>query len=508
MKKIVLFDSNVGYIGVPLALLSITKLLDTKKYDIRIITKTEFPDFEKEILAQCKDALCFGVTCITGKPITTALRVSRLVKENYPSVPIIWGGWQPITLPNTTLANPNIDYICTGQGERTFFEFINMLEKKDLKNVSKIDGLSYKQNGKIFHNSAREIENLNNFPDFNLDFIEWERYLELTDYGTKGLRIITSYGCPHRCGFCCEPYSSKRTWKPLSAERVIGFLKELRSRVNFDGLIIVDSNFFVHEQRVAGICKGLIDNNFKLKFGQVNGRTSGLTRYKDETWQLLKQAGLYNILIGAESGSDATLKLINKDAKVEDTYLLSKICKTNDIKLVISTIIGLPISSYFGGNQQEAFDHEFAEILKLYKDLFKLDSNNRILTFPFTPLPFSQMYNKAIELGFNPPSDLEEWSKYNITDVHINWLSEKNLRKIDFLNYISVTIIDFKYLMKSLPLIVKIGSSSIISLVQAINKQRLKYQYFSFPVDKYLFMIGLRVFKAINRRLRIVNINN
>ena len=37
-KKIILFDSNLNYVGVPLTLLSSTKLLDFSVYDVRIMT--------------------------------------------------------------------------------------------------------------------------------------------------------------------------------------------------------------------------------------------------------------------------------------------------------------------------------------------------------------------------------------------------------------------------------------------------------------------------------------
>ena len=73
--RIVLFDSNVDYIGAPLALLSITTLLDTTKYEIHIVTQRDYPDYEKRILDLCRDALCLGITCITGRPIGHALRV-------------------------------------------------------------------------------------------------------------------------------------------------------------------------------------------------------------------------------------------------------------------------------------------------------------------------------------------------------------------------------------------------------------------------------------------------
>ena len=508
-KKIVLFDSNIRYVGVPLALLSITRLLNVEKYDIHIITKTAFPDYEDEILKQCDGALCFGVTCITGTPIKHALKISELVKKHYPLLPVIWGGWQPTTLPEVTLNNPNVDYICTGQGERTFLEFINFLESQDDDSIDKIRGLSYKQDGIIKHNAKRELEDPNLFPDYDLRLINWGEFLEVTDYGTKTLRSLTSYGCAYRCGFCCEPLQSERRWKSFTADRVIDFLKNLRQVVYFDSLVIVDSNFFTNQMRVVKFCEGLLENNFNIRLGQVNGRVNELILYKEESWELLRRAGFYQILIGAESASNETLKLINKDGKVEDTVELVKIASRHNIMLVVSTILGLPLDAYFTKNRDKAFNKELIELFGLYKNLNKINPKTLLLTFVYTPLPFSPMYNKVIELGFVPPKTLEEWASYEITDIHIDWISQKNLAKVQMLNYTCGTMsIDFSYIMSVLPFFVKWMALPVVSLAKFICYLRLKFGILFFPLDMKLFYWGLTVFKKMNRSLNFVNIGD
>ncbi len=508
-SKIVLFGSDLQYNGVPLSLLAVTKLLDTKENDIRIITQTEYPNYKDEILKHCADALCFGVSCITGLPIKSAIEVSKLVKKNYPSLPIIWGGWQAITLPDETLRVPYVDYLCIGQGEKTFFEFINMIKKENFEIINTIDGLSYKKNGAIIHNRKRDIEDLNVFPDFDLGLINWKKYLEVTDFGSKVLRIVTSYGCPYRCGFCCEPNNSHRQWKALSADRIVTFLKNLRSKVVFDGLIIVDNNFFISEQRVIDFCNILLDNGFHIKLGQIQGRTNVLVKYKKSTWKLLKKAGFYHILIGTESANNETLRFINKDATIEQTYVLSQLCKKYGIKLIITVIVGLPIPAYFQEDPQQVFEREFKEITKLNKDLFALDRNHQLMTFFYTPLPFSPLYEKVIELGFVPPQSLDEWGDYDLTKTHISWISKKNMVKIKTLVYISLVLaLDFKHLIRTLPLIIRMFFVPILVTLKYISRLRLYYDWFSFPIDSYLFYLGLRLFKRINKVYRIINITN
>ncbi len=511
-RKIVLFSANTRYIGPPLGLLSITKLLDTDKYDIKIITRNEYDNYEEEVVKQCEGALCLGISVISGFPVKVAKKVSQMVKEKYPDLPIMWGGWQTTTLPEITLDAPYVDYVCMGQGERTFKEFVDLVETGNLNKpagvptLSKIKHLGYKRDGKIILNERTGTEDLESLPDFNMDLINWEKFFEVTDFGKRVLRITTSYGCPYRCAFCCEPYNSKRIWKTESAGKVINYIKELRKRANFDGLMIVDSNFFVNEQRVSDICKGIIENNFNIKIGQVNGRTNNLVKYKPETWELLKKAGLYNILIGAESGNPETLDFINKDATVEDTLKLVDICSKYGIFLVASVIVGLPTANYFR-DSNTAFQEDLDGILTLYDKISKNGSNHHLLTFPYAPLPFSPLYDKAVELGFVPPTDIDTWSDYEFTTVHVPWISKAGFNKILVLNYISVVMsVDFKYLFESVPKYLEVLIVPVISSLKFISKLRFRTKFLSFAVDMWLFNMGMLAFVIINKKLKLVGL--
>ncbi|RJQ37886.1 radical SAM protein [Candidatus Microgenomates bacterium] len=505
-KKIVLFSSNTRYVGSPLSLLSITRLLDLKKYDVKIITKNEYSNFEEEVVKQCEGAVCLGITTITGFPIKIATRVSQKVKEKYPKLPIIWGGWQPTTLPEETLKAKFVDYICMGQGDRAFPKFVEAITSGNLSELSKIVGLGFKKGRKIILNPRSAIEDIDNLPDFSLDLINWEKYLEVTDFGKRVIRIYTSYGCPYRCAFCCEPFNSKRRWKSLSAKRVIGFLIKLKKKVNFDGIIIVDNNFFINEQRVIDICKGLIKNKFKIKFGHVNGRTNHLVKYSPEVWKLMKKAGLFNILIGAESGNEETLVFINKDATVEQTLKLAEICNKFKILLVASTIVGLPTKKYFT-NSSLAFQDDLNEVIELYNKICKVGSIHHLLTFFYTPLPFSQLYTKAIELGFKPPVGLDNWSDYELSEIHVPWIPKDGFQKVLVLNYISLVVgIDFKYLLASVPPYIRIVIKPILEMFKNLGKWRFNSRYLGFPVDMWTFRFGANLFTAMNKKFRMVNI--
>src|SRR5262245_54811746 len=93
--KVVLYNPQAVFYTMPLALLAIGSELDPEVYEVVTIDARIDPDVEKTVLAQTADALCIGITVLTGAPISDALNISRLVKRARPDLPVIWGGWHP-----------------------------------------------------------------------------------------------------------------------------------------------------------------------------------------------------------------------------------------------------------------------------------------------------------------------------------------------------------------------------------------------------------------------------
>ncbi len=505
-KKIVLFAANTRYVGPPLGLLSITKLLDLSKYDVKIITNNEYPDSEDAVVKECKGAMCLGISVISGFPLKVAKRVSQRVKEKYPKLSIVWGGWLATTLPEESLKPPYVDYICMGQGERFFSQLIEVIESGNLKNLDDIPRIGYKKGSKIMLSKRFGTEDIDSLPDFDMDLINWEKYLEITDFGKRVIRMTTSYGCPHRCSFCCEPLNSTRVWKALSAEKVINYIKQLKERVDFDGLTIVDSNFFVSEDRAIKIFKGILDHKFNIKIGQVNGRTNILARYAPSTWKLLKKAGLFNILVGAESGDEETMTFINKDATVEDTVKLARICTKYGVQMLASMIVGLPTERYLQ-DKEKAFQEDLNGVIDLYNKISPAGLQHQLIVFAFGPLPFSPLYKRSIEMGFKPPVDIDGWSNYALRTVRVPWIPKKGFSRVEVLNYVTMVIaMDRSYLFSSFPPFLTKLIQLIVVPFKKIGEWRFRTKSLNFPLDMWLFYSGMYAFNEINRVFKIIRV--
>ena len=148
-KKIVFFVPSFSSIEAtaPLGLLAISTPLLQAGYEVRIIDATITADYQQRILDEVKDALCLGISVVTGPMIKDTVEAAKAVKKWNPEFPVILGGWHPSLLPTQTLEADYIDIIVRGQGEESTLELIERL--RDDAPLDDVRGIGFKQDGKI-----------------------------------------------------------------------------------------------------------------------------------------------------------------------------------------------------------------------------------------------------------------------------------------------------------------------------------------------------------------------
>ncbi len=471
------------YQGLPLSLLAISSMLPQKDYEIKIIKARAGCDYKQEVLDSAKGALALCISCLTGYPINETLEISKSVKEKYPEVAVILGGWHPSIMPKEILESPYVDIVCRGQGERTLYETVEKLKNKEsLKGVL---GISYKDNGKIVENKDRPFEEVDNFPPLPYDLIEAEKYIMKTELGSRTINLITSQGCPHRCGFCVEPLIYKRKWSAISAERVADDIEYFYRKHGIDSVFFNDSNFFVDENRVRKICEEIERRKISIKWGMANGRTKQLLMYGAATWELMAKTGCRSILVGAESGSQEMLDLIKKDTSVDDTVQIARICKNHGITVYFSFMVGLP-SEQTGNDPEDMIKNELNETLNVIDKIYSVDMHHVIYLFLYTPYPGTPLYELSIRNGFKPPRNLEEWSRFELNFRNTPWVPEKYAKFVAYLqNYIfySMSGLNYDKIINRYGGSKKIIFGSFAKILQAVAMLRWKTRFFGLPLD-------------------------
>ena len=136
---------------------------------------------------------------MTGPQIGYSLDLAKKAREQCPESYIVFGGVHPSFTPETTVSNPLIDIVVRGEGEQTLLELVRCLENRGIEDLKKVEGLKFKQNGKIFSTLDRKPIPRQSFDEtgflWNYDLLE--RYIDVSK-GERWFSFMTSRGCPYR----------------------------------------------------------------------------------------------------------------------------------------------------------------------------------------------------------------------------------------------------------------------------------------------------------------------
>ncbi len=410
---------QVPLVNVPLSLLAIGRMV-RDDFDVKIINAAVDNDYKEKILDACKSALCFAVSSMTCYQIRDGINICAAVKERYPDIPVIWGGYHPSTEPVQTLKNPYIDIVVKGQGELTFRDIVDRLYNNEPLNG--IQGIAYKDGERIINNPDREFEDIGVFPRIPYDMIDIERHIKGYKFGNRCIDYYTSQGCASGCDFCSEPLFCGRRWSGLRPEIVLSELEHLAETYNIDTFMIRDSDFFLNTRRVKELCKLLIEREPGIRLTSVNGRMEHLARMDNDTWALARRAGIHEIFIGFESGYQDALDAMNKGAKVGQIKICIDKCIKHDIDIRGSFMVGIP-----GVDTEEEVKstlNEIHRIIYAYGEKGRLSHMDILLSF-FTPYPNTPLYGIALESGLKPLNTLEDWGDFDQFDFKAPWFPQE-----------------------------------------------------------------------------------
>src|SRR5580698_3944382 len=292
--KVVLYNPQAVFFTMPLALLAIGSELDPEIYEVVTIDARLDPDAENTVLSHLPDALCLGITVLTGAPISDALLISRAAKRALPKLPVVWGGWHPSMFAKECLLEASVDVAVRGQGEETFADIVQRLAKG--QSLLGCAGCTIKlTDGSIHENPARDLAQVDKFRAHDYGLIPVERYFELK--GKRQLDFISSQGCNFRCAFCSDPFVYGRQWVGLEPQRMALRLRELWERYRFDDVNFQDETFFTRARRVQAFAQGLVDARLQFTWAATMRADQGV-RLPEVVWALCKQSGLRRLLVG------------------------------------------------------------------------------------------------------------------------------------------------------------------------------------------------------------------
>jgi anaerobic magnesium-protoporphyrin IX monomethyl ester cyclase len=211
----------------------------------------------------------FGLTCMPGPQLKQAIPVSRMVRELFPSIRIIWGGYFPSNQPAVVLNSGYVDFIVNGPGEKCFPALLSALDRNEP--FDQIGNLIYKNGHTLARTKKDELYNQDEQPRLPYQklnqFYPLTRYLGKTYLGTKTIAYHSSVGCPFTCSFCAVVPIYNARWKGKSANLIYQDIMYLKKEFGGNAIEFHDNNFFVSEKRVVEFAK-LIRNDNMVWWGE------------------------------------------------------------------------------------------------------------------------------------------------------------------------------------------------------------------------------------------------
>jgi anaerobic magnesium-protoporphyrin IX monomethyl ester cyclase len=364
-----------------------------------------------------------GVSAMPGPQMVAAMDVSREVRKLRPQVKIAWGGYFPSIYPESALNARYVDFIVRGQGEDTLLELIDALRGK--RSFDSINGLSYKDAfGLQRSNPERTMKGPDSFPWSPFHRLPVKKYLRPSFFGKRTAVHHASIGCPFNCSFCGVHAAYGRDEKMETPARTVEILKHLIKEYDADSVQFYDMNFFLREDHARELCELMEPLNLRW---WCEARVDIMSRYSDETMAAIRRAGCTMIFFGAESGSDWTLKEMQKGITTEQTVTMAH--RTRQFGII-------PEFSFVVGNPKDP-ERDTAETLRFIRKLKRINPDSEIIVQHYTPTPQQgAMYGEVDDKISFPQTPAEwatkQWMDFTLRiDTSAPWMKRKTKKLID-----------------------------------------------------------------------------
>lgn len=348
----------------------------------------------------------FGTTVMPGPQLTQAIPYSKKVREQYPEVVNIWGGYFASNQCDVVLNSGFVDYIINGPGD---YAFPQLLEAID--NGTEADGirnLIFMKEGNVFKTAKDHVPDYNELP--RLPYTELNKYYPVGDYfgktfmGRKTASYHSSFGCPFTCSFCAVVPIYNAKWKGMSAENIFRDVMFLKENYGADSVEFHDNNFFTSRKRTVAFAELMKDQNMEW-WGE--GRIDTLDKYSDEDLAVMREAGCRMIFFGAETGNDDILKQMDKGGKQTAAQIkeFAKRLRKFDIIPEYSFVLGMPADT------EAQVMKQIEDDIRFIKEIKEVNPDTEIIIYVYSPVPTegSELYEAVKNAGFSFPEKLEDW---------------------------------------------------------------------------------------------------
>ena len=310
----------------------------------------------------------------------------------------------PVTIPVDELCRiyePHVEALTTTSPIDSIIYFLKLISegKKLNEALSNAPGIFHQQNGQWEGNSP--IQNpfpWQSMPPRAFDLVDMKQYRQIMkENGVKLPFAIYQgqVGCPNSCAFCTQ---SKASLQYLSAEQVVDDLEYLHRVAGYEHISFIDNEFAIDIERAKKICRLIIERELNICWSCQNY----VEFVDEELYQLMAEAGCYEVRYGIETADPKVKSLVNKEYSEKSLIKAFELGRKNGIASCAYLIFGLPGETYDG------YRHTY--------ELLKRAGCTRFSAGIFFPAPGSKLYWEIKKDGRLLE---EDWSLYKNEGANI-----------------------------------------------------------------------------------------
>jgi anaerobic magnesium-protoporphyrin IX monomethyl ester cyclase len=409
MNKVILFNPKSAQAKhrIPNSILQVGAAIHGI-YEYVFVDGNLEPDPWKKIETYLRsgDFKYFGCSVMPGPQLRQAIPYSKKIKEQFPEVINIWGGYFASNQFKSVINSGFVDYIINGPGDEAFPQLLHAIEHQH--SVNGINNLIFKESNNIVKTVQAPLMDQDKLPQLPYSFLNetypLSNYLGRTFLGKRTAAYHSSMGCPFTCSFCAVVPINNARWKGKSAGLIYQDIKYLIDNHKADAIEFHDNNFFVSEKRTVEFSKLIQKENISW-WGE--GRIDTIDKYSDESLAAMRNAGCKMIFFGAETSNDELLKKMDKGGTQTTAQMKAFAARMKKFDIIpeYSFVLGFPAET--PELVMEQIDRDIAYI----KQIKEINPSTEIIIYVYSPVPTegSELYELVTKAGFRFPEKLEDW---------------------------------------------------------------------------------------------------
>lgn len=222
------------------------------------------------------------------------------------------------------------DVVIRGEGEMTLKELIQFFENQH--SIDQVAGIAYSENGAIKTTGGRQVmKQLDELPMAAWDLVDIQPYHEVWKSKNKipHLNVATTRGCPYKCNWCAKPIYGNR-YNTRSVSHVVDEIAFHLEHHQIDHFWMCDDIFGLKPGWVQDFRDELKHRKLKIHY-KIQSRADLLL--KEDTIDALVDSGLYEVWIGAESGSQQILDAMEKGTTIGQIEQATHLLKSKGVRV-------------------------------------------------------------------------------------------------------------------------------------------------------------------------------